>query len=333
MRRPMAPGDRLARSASGPGHPAGDAVDVRERTFHVMGSTARIVVVDGHAGDLHRADARLRRLEARWSRFVSESDLSRLNHAEGHPVPVAPETLVLLHQLVAAWRATAGAFDPTLLPALVATGDAASRDDPAARTTLPPSARWPGDPDGITIDHDRRSARLPVGTTVDAGGLGKGLAADLVVADLLAEGAAGALVSIGGDLRVAGRAPAGSWTIAVEDPADPTRLRARLGLADGGVATSTPAARRWRQGTETRHHLLDPRRGASSDASVASVTVAAGTAAWAEAFTKVPFAVGPVEGTVVLDDAGIAALIVRTDGTSAATRAWAALAGPHQDAG
>ena len=209
MRRPMAPADHLARSASGRGHPAGDAVDVRERTFHVMGSTARIVVVDGHAGDLHRADARLRRFEARWSRFVPESDLSRLNHAEGDPVPVAPETLVLLDHLVAAWRATAGAFDPTLLPALVAAGDAASRDDPAARTTLPPSARWPGDPDGITIDHDRRSARLPVGTTVDAGGLGKGLAADLVVADLLAGGAAGALVSIGGDLRVAGRAPAG----------------------------------------------------------------------------------------------------------------------------
>src|SRR6185503_17312209 len=61
--------------------------------------------------------------------------------------------------------------------------------------------------------------RLPHGCGFDPGGVGKGLAADKVVADLIGAGAAGACVNLGGDLRVAGRAPAGGdWTIGVEDP-------------------------------------------------------------------------------------------------------------------
>jgi FAD:protein FMN transferase len=300
---------------------------VRRHAFHVMGSTAVLIVVGGHAGHLHQAEARLRDLDRLWSRFRPTSEVSRLNHAEGSLVPVAPETLGLLDHMVAAWRATGGAFDPTLLPALVAAGDATSRDDPRARTTLPPSARWPGDPAGIATYHERGVARLPVGTTVDPGGLGKGLAADLVVADLLADGAAGALVSVGGDLRVAASAPAGAWSVMVEDPHDRSGSREQLGLADGGVATSTPTARRWRQDGTDRHHLLSPATGAPADASVASVTVTAGTAAWAEAFTKVPFALGVVAGAVALDAAGVAALIVEDDGTETITGAWTEMTG------
>jgi thiamine biosynthesis lipoprotein len=291
-----------------------------------MGSTAVVVVVGGHAGHLHQAEARLRDLDQLWSRFRPASDVTRINHAEGAPVRVAPETLVLLDHMVDAWHATGGAFDPTLLPALVAAGDTTSRDDPRARTTLPPSARWPGDPAGITTDHDQRQACLPFGTAIDPGGLGKGLAADLVVAELLADGARGALVSVGGDLRVSGEGPAGGWSIAVEDPRDRDGVLARLGLADGGVATSTPAARRWRQDGADRHHLLSPATGRPAAAPVASVTVTAGTAAWAEAFTKVPYALGPVAGAVALDAAGVAALVVTDDGTETTTGAWTDIA-------
>jgi FAD:protein FMN transferase len=320
MRRLTAPAD--------PTDSAAQAPKVRRHTFHVMGSTAVVIVVGGHAGHVHEAEARLRDLDRLWSRFRADSDVTRLNHAEGSPVRVAPETMVLLDRMVDAWRATGGAFDPTLLPALVAAGDTTSKDDPRARTTLPASARWPGDPAGISIDHELGLAHLPFGTAADAGGIGKGLAADLVVAELLADGARGALVSVGGDLRVSGEGPGGAWSIAVEDPHDADQVRTRLGLADGGVATSTPTARRWRQDGTDRHHLISPATGRPSGTPIASVTATAGTAAWAEAFTKVPYALGPLAGAVALDAAGIAALVITDDGTETTTGAWTETARP-----
>jgi thiamine biosynthesis lipoprotein len=305
-----------------------DAADatVHQARLRVMGSSALVTVVGGRPAHLHLAAERLRRLDHLWSRFRPDSDLSRLNMAEGAAVPVAPETLILMDHLVAAWHATGGAFDPTLLPAQVAAGDAVSRDDPFARTVLPASAAWPGDPAHIVTDHAAGLARLPRGTAVDAGGLGKGLAADLTVADIIAAGAAGALVSVGGDVSVDGRAPHGAWSIAVEDPHEPAGAGPVLALAAGGVATSTPAARRWRAGGVEHHHLLSPDTGEPAQAPIASVTVATGTATWAEAFTKVPFVRGPRAGIAILEDMGVATLVVTSDRSTEATTAWSRLA-------
>jgi thiamine biosynthesis lipoprotein len=304
---------------------------VQHTRLHVMGSTAEVTVVGGRSRHLDLAERRLADLDRLWSRFRPTSDVSRLNLAEGAPVPVATETLCLVDHLVAAWQATAGAFDPTLLPALVAAGDAVSRDDPEARTLLPPSASWPGDPSGIETDHVHGLARLPLGTAIDAGGLGKGLAADLTVIELLAAGAEGALVSVGGDLRVEGEAPHGAWSIAVEDPHDPAAPGPVLALAAGGVATSTPAARRWHSGGVDHHHLFSPATGAPADVPVTSVTVAAATAGWAEALTKVPFVHGAQEGGAILRDMDVAALVVTADGARRATPAWSRLGRAHEE--
>jgi thiamine biosynthesis lipoprotein len=134
----------------------------------------------------------------------------------------------------------------------------------------------------IAVDHGDSIVRLPPGTGFDPGGIGKGLAADLVVAAAMDEGAAGVCVNVGGDLRVAGQAPAGgSWTVAVEHPARATPI-ALLDLAAGAVATSTTLLRRWTVDGRRRHHLIDPRTGGPSDSDVDVMTVVAGEAWRAE---------------------------------------------------
>src|SRR5207244_11191700 len=105
---------------------------------------------------------------------------------------------------------------------------------------------------------DGREVRLPAGTGFDPGGIGKGLAADMVVAEATASGAAGVCVNLGGDLRVTGLDPTdAAWTVAVEHPLAATPL-AYLGLRDGAVATSTTLRRRWQVEGQPRHHPLDP---------------------------------------------------------------------------
>lgn len=169
---------------------------------------------------------------------------------------------------------------------------------------------------GIELDPWLTAVRLPEGVHLDLGGIAKGHTADLVVDHLLAAGAAGALVDLGGDLRVEGATPAPEgWTIAVEDPFRPGGVLGLLRLAGGAVATSTTRRRRWSgPGDEARHHLLDPATGRPTEG-LAAVTVLAGTAATAEITAKAAMVAGPEQAATVIASAGATGLLVLADGT------------------
>lgn len=250
-----------------------------------MASSVVVITLDGPPSAGRDARLRLAELEALWSRFAPGSDIDRLNRAEGTPVYVSNATITLLHTMVEATNATAGRYDPTILPALIEAGYRASIDDPGRVTTLSPGAhRSCMGMDDVVIDADARTVTLPAGVAIDPGGIGKGLAADLVAEQLVLDGAAGALVSIGGDLAAAGEPPqAHGWEVEVEDPHDPVRALAHLGLPSGGVATSSTVSRRWMADGTSIHHVIDPRTGAPSATDLATVTVVAPRAWLAEA--------------------------------------------------
>lgn len=288
---------------------------VLDSRFRAMGSDFHVIVVGGSRELLTAAHARLAELESRWSRFLPDSEISRLNRSGGRPVLVSEDTICAVTAAVDAWRDTDGRFDPTVLPALVAAGydrDFATLDpdvdlDPASR---PRFAAAPGCA-GIVIDPLVGAITLPPGVAIDLGGIGKGLAADLVVSELGAAGAGGACVNAGGDLRVQGESPgADGWVVDVEHlPA------IRIALADGAIATSSSSKRRWTQGGATYHHLLDPRQGVPAHAGLTAVTVIAGTAATAETLTKAAFVAGVERGAAVIEQSGATGLFVTDAGT------------------
>ncbi|MFA9565266.1 MAG: FAD:protein FMN transferase, partial [Acidimicrobiales bacterium] len=193
---------------------------VAEARFRVMASDTQVIVVDGppEAGNVaHRA---LDELERAWSRFVPGSDIDRLNHCQGFPVVVNEATLTLVETMVQAWQATSGLLDPTVLPALLEAGYRSSVDDPEVFTTLPAGFE-PGDATmaDVVIDRPGRAVTLPEGLVLDPGGIGKGLAADLVTGEVMAAGATGVMVNLGGDLRVRGAGPHGqAWAVSVREP-------------------------------------------------------------------------------------------------------------------
>ncbi len=302
-----------------------------ERSATLMGTEAHVIVVGDDAA--HLADiaiARLHRLEACWSRFLPESEISRLNNSPGVPVLVTPETYRLVDHALAAWDMTDGAFDPTILADLRAEGydrsfelldraDATASEDTDVGRDAPPHSRASerGPAPSIHLDPIVGSVRLGPNTTFDAGGIGKGFAADLVVAELLSSGARGALVSVGGDLRVAGDAPErGSWGVAITDPLEPDRVIGNLALEAGAVASSWRTRRAW-IGPDglSRHHLIDPRTGRSAASGVAGVTVVAAQGWRAEVLAKAAFLGGPVSGPALIAHAGAAGLVVTDDGS------------------
>ena len=286
-----------------------------ETSFQAMGGRAHLVV-NGGRHLLSYGRQLVEALEARWSRFRPDSEISILNRAAGQPVAVSPETFTLVTLAVLGWHASGGRFDPTVLDALEAAGyDCPFQQLPPNRDGRDGMERRPGPAPGlagITLDPDAGTVTLPLGTRFDPGGIGKGYAADLLCTELRASGAAGGCVNVGGDLRVSGRAPRGGpWRIAV---AHPHGDAATLELTEGAVATSSPAGRAWRAGGRLAHHLIDPRSGQPARTGVLQVTVVTGEAWRAEVAAKAAFLAGLPHGLDLACRLGAEALVVDADG-------------------
>lgn len=281
------------------------------REWRAMGTDVEIILTGGTAEMLDLARDRIEALEARWSRFRTDSELLRLHAHPGRPVIVSDETYAVLELSIDAWRATRGAFDPSVHDAVRAAGytddfDHLDRDQPAGPGTAPSPGLG-----AVRLDPLVRSVTLPPGVHLDLGGIGKGRAADLVARDLMAAGARGVCVSLGGDLRVLGEPPEGpAWVIAMEDL--PTE---HLVLTDGAIATSSTRRRTWTQGGEARHHLIDPRTGAPVADAPAAVTIVAGDAATAEILTKAVMVLGVEAGGGLVTAMRATGVVVAADGT------------------
>ncbi len=306
-------------------------MSTQERIVEVMGTTAHVIVTGAPEGLADAAVERLEELEARWSRFRADSEISRLNERPGVPVVVSPETFTLVERAVAGWHITAGRFDPTLLRELCAAGYDRSfegirateyeRPD-APEPVVSPRAVWRpamGRRAGVAsigLDPIVRSVRIEPGAEIDPGGVGKGLAADLVVDLVRSRGAQGALVSVGGDLRAEGEAPEGrGWVVAVADPSQPDRVITTLALEHGAVASTWRTKRVWSVDGTPRHHIIDPSTGVPAETGLAGVTVVSGAGWHAEVLAKAAFLAGTEQAAPLLDANGAAGIAVTDDGT------------------
>jgi thiamine biosynthesis lipoprotein len=242
-------------------------------------------------------EADLLALDLACSRFRADSELVAVgNVARGASDPVTVSVSPLLAEAVAvalrAAQLTDGDIDLTVGGALSALG----YDRDFSELTAPGQSPAAGkDTGGVTVRviPGWRSVRVNVGTgrltvpagvRLDLGATVKAWAADRAAARIAEVLGCGALVSLGGDTAVAGEPPAGGWRIRVQDrtalPGDPADGPSQVVMIrDGGLATSSTAARRWRRGGDVLHHILDPRTGRPAAPVWRTVSVAAATCA------------------------------------------------------
>lgn len=228
-------------------------------------------------------------LEQLWSRFRSNSDIGKLNNANGAWVQVDQRTIEILQQAQDAWRLTSGLFDISMLQVLEQLGYDRdfSRVSPRREFRVQRTDAVSG-MTSIEIDVMNSSVRVRDGIKIDLGGCGKGRIADLVTSQFgpLVDGMS---LDLGGDIRVTGSSSTESlqpWEVKIADPFTDQPVQSIV-LADGAVASSSVLKRRWQIGDETFHHLVDPVRATSSDSSIVSATVIANEAIWADIFAKV----------------------------------------------
>ena len=290
---------------------------LEQRTWHrsaasVMGTTAELMF-DGPPSLTPMAFQRLRELEQSWSRFVPGSELNRLHHQAGRWVKVSHELFVALRWCQRLHEETDGRFDPSIRTALEDWGyDRTFREIDQQRPAPDHSVPSPGLA-GLELRRDDEAVRLAPGLRIDLGGIGKGLAADLLAGDLLFMGAKGAYVSVGGDIAVAGDTPYGGWDVPLHHP-DTDRPFDFHCLDQGGIVMSTVRMRRWQRGDgTTAHHLIDPTTGAPAETDVVAVAVAALSAARAEALAKAVVVAGAEKGRTLLESFGVDGWIITDD--------------------
>jgi thiamine biosynthesis lipoprotein ApbE len=252
--------------------------EVAAADFRALGCDVRVAVTDpAVVGDAYALlDRRLREWDLACSRFRPDSELVRLADTAGRPVVVSP---LLTRALAAGLRGaqlTGGAVDPTLGSAMAAAGY--DRDYGTVQLTLTrrASGEWTagrradaGPPAWrrVRLDVERQTVTVPPEVRFDLGATAKALAADETAAELATTFGCGVLVSLGGDVAVAGTAPDGGWRVRVQDrtgpvDADPDGPAQVVAIHHGAVATSSTTARRWVHHGHLVHHLLDPRAGA-----------------------------------------------------------------------
>lgn len=217
------------------------------------------------------------RYDATWSRFRSDSAVSRLAVGGSDDLgPTAGPVLSLLLRLAAA---TDGFVSPLLGRPLEHLGyDSVYRLAPRPGQLTPPPATV------LHVDGDRVTLAEPA--LIDVGAAGKGQLVDLVVEVLTSAGHDSVLVDAGGDLRAIG-APV---QVALEHPYDPSMAIGVTELRDGALCASAVTRRSWdsADGRGRLHHVLDGRTGAPV-AEIAATWVTAPTALVADALATALF--------------------------------------------
>lgn len=248
--------------------------------FTALGTTAQVTVADAAAlpAAVSLVERELEAIDLACSRFRDDSELSALNRSDGRELAASPLLLEALTVAVNAAQSTDGAVDPTVGRAISGLGwdlDFAvvvARDEPRS-IEIVPAGGWRS----IRIDHARGTVRVARGIEIDLGATAKALAADRSARAVAAATGTGVLVSLGGDIAIAGPGPAGGWPIRVTDDhrSDASAPGQTIALSSGGLATSSTTVRRWRAGGAERHHIVDPGTGLPAAEIWRTVSVAA----------------------------------------------------------
>jgi FAD:protein FMN transferase len=221
----------------------------------------------------------LAELDAACSRFRADSEIRVIAQAAvtGRPLTVSPLLAEAIAAALRVARLTDGDVDPTVGAAMSAIGydrDFTELQDQQDKVTAREVPGW------RHIRLDGRQLTVPAGTQLDLGATAKAWAADRSARRIAVQAGlqTGVLVSLGGDIAVAGPPPPGGWRIRVQDVTDdPEGPRALVAIQAGGLATSSTKARRWQRGGDVLHHILDPRNGWPAEPVWRTVSVAAAT--------------------------------------------------------
>jgi FAD:protein FMN transferase len=296
--------------------------------FDVFGGRGVVVVADPLRLEPARraVDRVLAEVDLACSRFREDSELSAVNASPGRAVHVSRLMMEAIEAALRAAEETDGDVDPTIGRALIALGYDRDFEELTANgvTAMPRLGAVPGW-HTVDIDPIAQTVRLPRGVTLDLGATAKALAADRAAEAAADAARCGVLVSLSGDLAIAGAPPADGWRVRVTDDhrAGVDAPGQWITLRSGGLATSSTIVRRWETREGVAHHLVDPSTGRPVDSPWRTVSVAAATCFDANIASTASI----IRGTTAIDwlrELGLPSRLVAGNGTVRHVAGWPA---------
>jgi FAD:protein FMN transferase len=340
-RHELGDSDRAAAPGPGAGHPCRPLGPGRLRrvvsaiasdSFGALGTSAAVFVTDrNYLGDARTiVERELAAIDIACSRFRSDSELVRLNRARGRPVRPSPLFAEAIAVALRAAELSDGAVDPTVGRALRAIGydrdfaEVRGRSSRGLRVKATAVAGW----QTVRFDPSGPFVQLPAEVELDLGATAKALAADRAARAVRSATGCGVLVSLGGDLAIAGPPPGTGWAVRVTDDhaAGAAGPGETVMISGGALATSSTVARRWSTASGTRHHIVDPAFGDSAREVWRTVSVTAGSCVDANVAATTAIVCGRA-APAWLEARRLPSRLVRPDGRVVRIAGW-----PEQEA-
>jgi len=271
-----------------------------QRTHRAMGTVMAHKAFGSHAEDgLTAVYREVVRLEGLLSRFLRDSEISRVNGSAGtRSEKVSRESYDLLSKAVEFSRDFPGCFDVTIGPLVtlwsIGKKSCAQPAESSIKQVLPLVNYR-----DLILDPGKRTAGLRNGgQSVDLGGIGKGFAGDKIVEAFKRFGISSAYSNLGGNVVTVGANPDGCpWQIGIQHPRQEDALVGAVSVVSQTVVTSGDYQRYFTDGQGKRHHhILDPTTGYPAESGLISVSIVSDKSVAADTLSTILFVAGLEKG-------------------------------------
>ena len=279
---------------------------LKQSTYHGMGTIITHKIAGENAEKvLKKAEDKTRHLEDLLSRYISSSDISRINQSTGASlVTVHEETKEVLMKAIDISNRCQGFFDITIGPLVdlwnIYFKQSLFPDEYEIKETLPLINYR----DLVFNPTNCQFGLKKIGQSIDLGGIGKGFAADQVLDVFRKNNITSAMTDFGGNIAVIGKKPDNTlWRVGIQHPRDENNLLGVISIEDQSVVTSGDYRRYYTtsQG-RTHHHILNPQTGHSTESGLISVSVVSKCSMLTDALSTALFVAGFQKSKEILSE-------------------------------
>jgi len=254
--------------------------------------------------------------ERKYSRHISDSEITKVNKNPGKPVKVSEDTLDMVKKSLEFSSLSEGLFDITVGP-LVDLWDINGENPHIPTQSEIDSILNRIDYRKISVDSENITLSIQnEGMSIDTGAIAKGYITDRLVSILREKDINHALLNLGGNLYMHGSKPDGSdWNVGIRNPYGlQGDYIAVVSVKNMSVVTSGIYERYFESGGKRYHHILNPKTGYPEDNNLASVSILSASSATADGLSTTVFLLGLEDGMSLIEGIdGVEAIIVTTD--------------------
>ena len=281
------------------------------KTEFMLDTVISITIYDGDPDALNGAITLCKKYENLLSKTVQLSDVYKINHSNGTPVSVSPDTAKLLKTALDIANKSNGAFDPTVLP-LVEVWDVRNRTNPPKDSEIKEKLDYVNY-NNIIINGNTITAKNDA--QIDLGGIAKGFIADKVKQYLMSNGVTSAVINLGGNTLLIGSKQNEDFSVGLQKPFGKNgEISAVLNLSDKTIVTSGIYQRYFEFENKIYHHIIDPKTGYPADNEITSVTVITDSSTIADGLSTACLNLGINKGSELAKQYNAELIFIDTDG-------------------